>query len=91
MQKGGTKTLPEVKINLNVFLKGNRNKNVERDIFHKISFKDFIYLLMRDTGKGKDIGRGRSRLPPPPYPSQDYFNNILSHKQQTANYISTLI
>ena len=26
-------------------------------------FKDFIYLFMRDTERGRDIGRGRSRLP----------------------------
>ena len=25
-------------------------------------FKDFIYLLMRDTERGRDTGRGRSRL-----------------------------
>ena len=25
-------------------------------------FKDFIYLLMRDTERGRDIGRGRSKL-----------------------------
>ena len=25
--------------------------------------KDFIYLFMRDTQRGRDIGRGRSRLP----------------------------
>ena len=27
-----------------------------------IFFKDFIYLFMRDTERGRDIGRGRSRL-----------------------------
>ena len=26
-------------------------------------FKDLIYLFMRDTEKGRDTGRGRSRLP----------------------------
>ena len=26
-------------------------------------FKDFIYLFMRDTEKGRGTGRGRSRLP----------------------------
>ena len=25
-------------------------------------FKDFIYLFLRDTGRGRDIGRGRSRI-----------------------------
>ena len=28
-----------------------------------IFLKDFIYLFMRDTERGKGIGRGRSRLP----------------------------
>ena len=27
-----------------------------------IYFKDFIYLFMRDTERGRDIDRGRSRL-----------------------------
>ena len=27
-----------------------------------LSFKDFIYLFMRDTERGRDTGRGRSRL-----------------------------
>ena len=27
-----------------------------------IDFKDFIYLFMREREKGRDIGRGRSRL-----------------------------
>ena len=26
-------------------------------------FKDFIYLFMKDTERGRDIGRGRSREP----------------------------
>ena len=26
-------------------------------------FNDFMYLFMRDTQRGRDIGRGRSRLP----------------------------
>ena len=26
-------------------------------------FKDFIYLFIRDTERGRDTGRGRSRLP----------------------------
>ena len=26
-------------------------------------FKDFIYSVVRDTEKGRDTGRGRSRLP----------------------------
>lgn len=36
MQKKGAKTLPEVKTNLNTFLKGSRKKNVKKDTFHKI-------------------------------------------------------
>ena len=28
-----------------------------------VFLKDFIYLFMRDTKKGRDIGRGRHRLP----------------------------
>ena len=32
-------------------------------IFVKKKKKKFIYLLMRDTEKGRDTGRGRSRLP----------------------------
>ena len=33
-------------------------------IFNLISiFKDFIYLFMSDTERGRDTGRGRSRLP----------------------------
>ena len=27
-----------------------------------VFFKDFVYLFMRDTGRGRDIGRRRSRL-----------------------------
>ena len=29
---------------------------------HTFFLKDFIYLFMRDTEKGRDIGRGRIRL-----------------------------
>ena len=28
-----------------------------------VVFKDFIYLFMRDTERGRDTGRGRTRLP----------------------------
>ena len=27
-----------------------------------VFFKDFVYLFMRDTGRGRDIGRGSSQL-----------------------------
>ena len=36
---------------------------VEKSIEHAIFFKDFIYLFKRDKERGRDIGRGRSRLP----------------------------
>ena len=39
--------------------------NIGHSILNKpnIFFKDFIYLFMRDTERGRDIGRGRSRIP----------------------------
>ena len=37
---------------------------VEETIFLLVEFfkKDFIYLLMRDTERGRDVGRGKSRV-----------------------------
>ena len=32
-------------------------------VFFLFCFLDFIYLFMRDTERGRDISRGRSRLP----------------------------
>ena len=32
-------------------------------IIRRLFKKDFIYLFMRHTERGRDIGRGRSRLP----------------------------
>ena len=32
-------------------------------IFASFFFKDFIHLFMRDTERGRDMDRGRSRLP----------------------------
>ena len=35
----------------------------EMNTVDKFLKKTFVYLLMRDTRRGRDIGRGRSRLP----------------------------
>ena len=38
-------------------------KSVKKEIIGKNFFKDLIYLFMRERERGRDIGRGRSRLP----------------------------
>ena len=43
-------------------MKGGK-KIPEKNFLKKKKKKDFIYLFMRDTERGRDIGRGRSRLP----------------------------
>ena len=40
-----------------------KKKNLSWLSFIYLFFKDFLYLFMRDTERGRDTGRGRSRLP----------------------------
>ena len=63
-------------------------------------FKDFIYLFMRDTEKGRDIGRGRSRLPagspmwdldPGPWDHTLSQRQTLSHRATQASLPSASI
>ena len=39
-----------------------KSRQKSSDFIYFLFFKDFIYLFMRDTERGRDTGRGRSRL-----------------------------
>ena len=49
-------------------------------------FKDFIYLFMRDTERGRNIGRGRSRLPV----GSPMWDSLLGHWDQDLSQRQTL-
>ena len=56
--------------------------------FLSFFFKEFIYLLTRDTERGRDIGRGRSRCPVGS-PMQDSIPGPQDHdlsQRQTLNH-----